>query len=31
LERINDVRKCNDKNCRWDPNLHKLKAACERC
>ncbi|KAL7509431.1 hypothetical protein ACHAXN_009078 [Cyclotella atomus] len=31
LERINDIRKCNDKNCRWDPNLHKLKAACERC
>jgi hypothetical protein len=31
MERIRDVHKCTDKHCRWDPSLHKLKAACERC
>ena len=31
VERIRNVRKCTDKHCRWDPSLHKLKAACERC
>ena len=31
IERIQDMRKCTDINCRWNPSLHKLKAACERC
>ena len=31
IERIRNVHKCTDKYCRWDPSLHKFKAACERC
>ena len=23
--------RCTDKKCKWNPNLHQLKAACERC
>lgn len=23
--------RCTDEKCKWNPNLHKLKAACERC
>ena len=31
IERIRHVRKCTDEDCRWNPNLHTRKAACERC
>jgi len=31
IERIQNVKRCEDYCCQWNPNLHSHKGACERC
>jgi len=31
IERVSKMKKCKNKFCQWEPRVHSLKAACERC
>eukprot|EP00581_Thalassiosira_minuscula_P016962 CAMPEP_0183712922 /NCGR_PEP_ID=MMETSP0737-20130205/7960_1 /TAXON_ID=385413 /ORGANISM="Thalassiosira miniscula, Strain CCMP1093" /LENGTH=785 /DNA_ID=CAMNT_0025941659 /DNA_START=140 /DNA_END=2497 /DNA_ORIENTATION=- len=31
VDRIYNVKRCTHKFCQWEPDLHSLRAACERC